>query len=353
MIFNIWGHKMSKINLYVFSQIIKSCTLVFFIFVSIAWLMQLSRLLSAMNNLQIEFLAIFSLSLWLIPNLINVTLPFIIIFGLVFAFAKLDKDKEIIAIYSLGLSTNELKKPIINLLSLTSIAYLFLNFLISPFTYNIYKEKEFLIRNSVDLNKLNISNFIELDNDLIIDFKKEDNNFTDIFISYFDENENLIFANKGHIENKDNNLIFNLINGYKIVFKKNELEKLQFDNYKLKFPTKNNSIYSKNDANTLTLFDLINDKNIKNNKILFLKFADVLIIISFIFYFYFYFILKNNFSLKNFFIFIIFGIITITLDNFLENFSMEFFFLIIIGLINILFIQFIGLSFNSLKLYEK
>ena len=29
------------------------------------------------------------------------------------------------------------------------------------------------------------------------------------------------------------------------------------------------------------------------------------------------------------------------------------FFLIIIGLINILFIQFIGLSFNTLKLYEK
>ena len=45
---------MNKINLYVFSQIIKSCTLVFFIFVSIAWLMQLSRLLSAMNNLQID-----------------------------------------------------------------------------------------------------------------------------------------------------------------------------------------------------------------------------------------------------------------------------------------------------------
>ncbi len=344
---------MSKINLYVFSQIIKSCTLVFFIFVSIAWLMQLSRLLSAMNNLQIEFLAIFSLSLWLVPNLINVTLPFIIIFGLVFAFAKLDKDKEIIAIYSLGLSTNELKKPIIILLSLTSIVYLFLNFLISPFTYNIYKEKEFLIRNSVDLNKLNISNFIELDNDLIIDFKKENNNFRDIFISYFDENENLIFSNEGNIKNIDNNLVFNLIDGFKIVFKENELEKLQFDSYKLNFPTKNNDIYSKNDANTLTLFDLINDKNIENNKILFLKIADILIIISFIFYFYFYFILKNNFSLKNFFIFIIFGIVTITLDNFLENFSMEFFFLIIIGLINILFIQFIGLSFNTLKLYEK
>ena len=90
---------MNKINLYVFSQIVKSCTLVFFIFVSIAWLMQLSRLFQIMNNLQIKFIDIFGLSIWLIPNLTNVTLPFIIIFGLVLAFVKLDKDREIIAIY--------------------------------------------------------------------------------------------------------------------------------------------------------------------------------------------------------------------------------------------------------------
>ena len=104
---------MNKINLYIFSQIVKSCTLIFFIFVSIAWLMQISRLFTIMNNLNIEFLDVLSLSFWLIPNLMNVTLPFIIIFGLVLSFLKLDKDKEIIAIFSLGLSTSVIKKPII------------------------------------------------------------------------------------------------------------------------------------------------------------------------------------------------------------------------------------------------
>ena len=85
---------MNKINLYIFSQIVKSCILVFFIFVSIAWLMQISRLFTIMNNLNIQFLDILSLSMWLIPNLINFTLPFVIIFGLVLAFIKLEKDKE-------------------------------------------------------------------------------------------------------------------------------------------------------------------------------------------------------------------------------------------------------------------
>ena len=109
---------MNKINLYIFSQIVKSCTLVFFIFVSIAWLMQISRIFTMMSNLNIQFLDILSLSMWLIPNLTNVTLPFIIIFGLVLAFLKFERDKEIIAIYSLGLSISEIKKPIIFLLTI-------------------------------------------------------------------------------------------------------------------------------------------------------------------------------------------------------------------------------------------
>ena len=79
---------MKKINLYIFIQIIKSCTLVFFIFVSIAWLLQISRLFSIMNNLNIDFLNIIHLSSYLVPNLFNITLPFIVMFGLILTFIK-------------------------------------------------------------------------------------------------------------------------------------------------------------------------------------------------------------------------------------------------------------------------
>ena len=104
---------MNRINLYIFSQIIKSCILVFFIFVSIAWVLQISRLFSVMNHLQINSFDILNLSLLIVPNLINVILPFLLIFGFVLTFIKLSKDKEIIAVYSTGLSINEIKKPII------------------------------------------------------------------------------------------------------------------------------------------------------------------------------------------------------------------------------------------------
>ena len=137
-----------------------------------------------LTSLRREILFLFGLSIWLIPNLTNVTLPFVIIFGLVLAFLKLDKDREIIAIYSLGLSLKEIRKPIILLISFSIFLYLSLNFLISPITYNIYKQKEFSLRNTIEFDKINISNFIELEGNLIIDFEKQDNNFTDILINY-------------------------------------------------------------------------------------------------------------------------------------------------------------------------
>ena len=93
---------LNKINLYILLQIVKSCSLIFFIFISIAWLLQLTRLLSLTNLIQIDILNVFILSLYLVPNLITVIMPFIFIFGALLCFIKLNKDKEIIALFSLG-----------------------------------------------------------------------------------------------------------------------------------------------------------------------------------------------------------------------------------------------------------
>ena len=69
---DIYCHNMNKINFYLFNQIVNSFILVFFIFVSVAWLLQLSRLFNVMNNLQIKAIDIVQLSFLIIPNLINV-----------------------------------------------------------------------------------------------------------------------------------------------------------------------------------------------------------------------------------------------------------------------------------------
>ena len=147
---------MNRINLYLFSQIVNSCTLVFFIFVSIAWLLQLSRLFTVMSNLQIKTLDILQLSVLIVPNLMNVILPFILTFGFVLSFVKFERDKEIIAIYSLGLTLKEIKKPIYLIIICFVFLSLGLNLFFSPFTYSLYKEKEINLRNSIEFDKINI-----------------------------------------------------------------------------------------------------------------------------------------------------------------------------------------------------
>ena len=318
---------MKKINLYVFIQIIKSCTLVFFIFISIAWLLQISRLFSYLNNLQIDFVNVLFLSFFLIPNLINVTLPFIIIFGLIIAFIKFDKDKEIIAIFSLGLSIKEILKPFFLISIITIFLYLFLNLFLSPYIYDKYKQKEFDLRNSINLDNINISNFIQLDENLILDFSKKEDVFEDVFIRFIGENENIVFAKKARIIKEPKKFIFNLSEGFKLSFMNNKIEKLEFENYKLNFPLKNENNYNNYDKNTLTLFNLIKYKDYKS---MIERMFDTLILLTVIIFFYFNNIKDNKFSINHIFIYLFFSILIIIFQNIIKNldFSLQFSFLL-------------------------
>jgi len=318
---------MKKINLYVFKQIIKSCTLVFFIFISIAWLLQISRLFSYLNNLQIDFVNVLFLSFFLIPNLINVTLPFIIIFGLIIAFIKFDKDKEIIAIYSLGLSIKEILKPFFLISIITIFLYLFLNLFFSPYIYDKYKQKEFDLRNSINLDNINISNFIQLDENLILDFSKKEDVFEDVFIRFIGENENIVFAKKARIIKEPKKFIFNLSEGFKLSFMNNKIEKLEFENYKLNFPLKNENNYNNYDKNTLTLFNLIKYKDYKS---MIERMFDTLILLTVIIFFYFNNIKDNKFSINHIFIYLFLSILIIIIQNIIKNldFSLQFSFLL-------------------------
>ena len=318
---------MKKINLYVFIQIIKSCTLVFFIFVSIAWLLQISRLFSYLNNLQIDFVNVLFLSFFLIPNLINVTLPFIIIFGLIIAFIKFDKDKEIIAIFSLGLSIKEILKPFFLISIIAIFLYLFLNLFFSPYIYDKYKQKEFDLRNSINLDNINISNFIQLDENLILDFSKKEDVFEDVFIRFIGENENIVFAKKARIIKEPKKFIFNLSEGFKLSFMNNKIEKLEFENYKLNFPLKNENNYNNYDKNTLTLFNLIKYKDYKS---MIERMFDTLILLTVIIFFYFNNIKDNKFSINHIFIYLFLSILIIIFQNIIKNldFSLQFSFLL-------------------------
>ena len=310
---------MSKIKLYILSEIFKSCFLIFFIFVSIAWLLQISRLISTLNNLQVRILDILWLSVHLLPNIITVVFPFIIIFGVVLSYLKLNKEREILGIYSLGLSIKNVNQPLLNFSIISIIFYSFFIFYLSPYSYENFKKNEYNLRNNVIFENIQIPNFLKADNKTIIDFEPPLKN---IFINYKDaEIENVIFAKNAIIKYDIDKYIFNLVNGFKIKILKNEIEKLEFENYKFSIERKITKYEENSDSNTITIFESLEDNNYIN---LLNKTSDILILTVILIFFYFQIIKFNNFKINNIFIFILTSIIFIIINHFVKNLELTF-----------------------------
>ena len=176
------------------------------------------------------------------------------IIGISITFIKLFKDREIITIYSLGLNTNVIKKPLLIFLILIIFISIFFNFYLSPNIYEKYKLNEYELRNTINFEKIIFSNFLELNENTIIDFKKNKKDFNDIFINYLDNKENIIYAKKGSIKKEKNIYIFNLNDGFKLTLLENgDIEKLEFAIYNLQFEDKDFKEYNNFDKNTSKL----------------------------------------------------------------------------------------------------
>ena len=273
-----------KIKIYLFFQISKYFILILFIFLSVAWLLQITRLFTITNYLHIEVIDIFFLSIYLIPNLITVIIPFILIFGLLLCFIKLNRDNELISMLSLGLGLKAFKSSLVLFCLIITTSFALLNFYLAPKVYEIYKIKEFELRNTLDFNKLVFSNFLNLNKSTILDFDRENSIYKDIFISFNDEKENIVYAKKGNIFSENNHYNFILTDGFKISIDKNEqIEKLEFLNYVLKINNKSINNNRIDDKNTFTVFDDYKNKNYLNISF---KTIDIFLILYIVLFFY-------------------------------------------------------------------
>ncbi len=332
--------KLNKINLYLFTQILKYFFLVLFIFLSVAWLLQITRLFTITNFIHIGILDIIVLSLYLIPNLVTVIIPFILIFGLLLSFIRLNRDNELIAILSLGMGLKPFRKTIILFSIIVLLLFTFLNFYFAPKIYEKYKNNEYELRNTLDFNNMAFSNFLNLNKTTILDFKKENNEYFDIFISYNDNKENIVYAKKGNIYNENNNYNFQLSNGFKLsIDKQRQIEKLEFLNYVLKLENNNINIVKVYDKNTFTIFDDLRNKNYLNISF---KFLDIILMIYILIFFYINNLKKINFTTKNNIYFALVCITILIVNQILKNSE-----IVLISYTSILFFTILILSILS------
>ncbi len=315
---------MNKLNFYILNELFKGFFLILFIFLSIAWLLQFTRLISVSNLLQIDSLSILILSIYLIPNLFTIILPFIVIIGISITFIKLFKDREIITIYTLGLNTNVIRKPLLIFSLLIIIISIFFNFYLSPNIYEKYKLNEYELRNSINFEKIIFSNFLELNKNTVIDFKKNKKQFNDIFINYSDDKESIIYAKKGLIKKEKNKYIFNLNDGFKLTLLNNgDIEKLEFEIYNLQFEDKDFKEYNNFDKNTSNFLEDILYKDYLN---LSYKFFDSLIFIIIFTFFYFYNLKKYKFEIKNILFFVSSCLAILIINQLIKNLNSSFIF---------------------------
>lgn len=315
---------MNKLNTYIFNELLKGFLLIFFIFISIAWLLQFTRLISLSNLLQIDSLTILILSIYLIPNLFTIILPFIVIIGISITFIKLFKDREIISIYTLGLNINVIKKPLIIFSFLIILISIFFNFYFSPNIYERYKLNEYELRNTINFEKIIFSNFLELNENTIIDFKKNKKQFNDIFINYSNNKENIVYAKKGIIKKEKNKYLFNLYDGFKLTLLENgDIEKLEFAIYNLEFEDKNFKEYNNFDKNTS---NFIEDILLKDYLNLSYKFYDSLIFVIIFLFFYLYNLKKYKFDVQNILIFISTCTTILIINQIIKNLNSSYIF---------------------------
>ena len=321
---------MNKINFYIFGEIFRGFLLILFIFLSIAWLLQFTRLMSISNLLQIDTISILALSVYLVPNLFTTILPFIVIIGISITFIKLFKDREIITIFTLGMNTDAIKKPLIFFSFLIMLLSIIFNFYLSPNIYEKFKLNEYELRNTINFEKIIFSNFIKLNENTIIDFKKENDQFQDIFINYKDKKENIIFAKNGSIKKEGANYLFSLYGGFKLTILENgDIEKLEFERYNIEFKDQKYTEYNNLDKNTSNFIQDINSKDYLN---LSYKFYDSFIFI-FIFYFFYFYNLKNyRLKINNILFFILLSTFVLILNQIIKNLNSSLLFYILFTL---------------------
>lgn len=334
---------MKKIEIYLLKQIIKSFFLIFFIFIGISWLLQTTRLLNLIVINKIPIFKVFLLSIYIIPNTIVTIAPFIVFISILLTCLKLNKDKEIIAAYTLGINSKNIIKPFYIFSFLILISILALSFYISPYAYGSYKENEFNLRTSLDIKNIGLNNFFEFNNEIIINFEKKDNDFINLFIYQKNPKENLIIANRTRMELEDNNLYLKLYDGFKAELKKESNEILVFDKYNFQLNLDNKQEYNNTDTNTYGFNKLVNDKNylLINQRLI-----DALLLVTLIYFIINNLLIKLKFSTLNLVSIIVLSISFIFFDNILANLKMNDQILLSIMYINCLMPIFINVKFN-------
>ena len=142
----------SKINKYFFQEFLRYFSIVLFALVSIIWISQAVNFLDLVIEDGHTFSLYFYYTLLSIPKIITKLMPFSFLAALIFTILKLEKDNELIVLWTSGLN----KIRIVNLIFFISILALIIQLTLAstltPSTLNLSRSIPFGI--NINLSSL-------------------------------------------------------------------------------------------------------------------------------------------------------------------------------------------------------
>ena len=253
---------------YIFRQItITTLSVTSSIFIMI-WLIQSLRQINLVIENGASLRDFIILSFLPSPLWLMMIFPIGSLLSVIIMFQRMDADKETLVMRFAGMNALKIMKPVFVFCLLNVIFLLFLSFFVVPKSYNLFKSKQFELRNNISQILLREGVFLDLQPGLTIFVEKKFSryNLSEIFI--FDtrdpKQEIDISAKEGSILFSYDGPILELTEGYRRVVDKNGkiTSELSFSNYLMNIVNNKANVPSRwLDSNEKSIFDLFKEND--------------------------------------------------------------------------------------------
>ena len=169
---------------YLLAQLVRTTIAVTVTLVGIVWLFQTIKILELVVSRDGPFLDFIIMSITVIPLWLTIAFPISAFIAITWVFQRTIADRELLVMQASGRSTLQLARaPIMLAIGVTAILVLN-STVVLPFSFGIYKEMQFKLRNSIPAVLLREGVFIDVVDSMtmLIGEKTEDGMARDIFL---------------------------------------------------------------------------------------------------------------------------------------------------------------------------
>ncbi|MGJ0310043.1 LptF/LptG family permease [Aliarcobacter cryaerophilus] len=219
-----------RLSNYLHSQLAISFFPIFLGLFFITSVVFLVKIVSLTSVIKMNFIELFSLYLYTVPQILLFTLPISYFLSLVISISKLSSEYEMTVITSFGVGPLNIVKKLLPITLLISVALLVI-------TLGLIPKAKYLMNSFIDYKK-NEANFNIKESEfgqkfgdwLIFIEKKEDNIYKNVKLFKKENNkEELIVSETAILENNKGNLTFKLFNGKIFIIDDSELNEIGFE----------------------------------------------------------------------------------------------------------------------------